>query len=48
VGDLRYSVGVGTTWLSPFGVLTFSLARPLNDQADDRVQVFQFNFGSAL
>jgi len=29
-GDLRYSVGVGATWLSPLGALSFSLAKPLN------------------
>ena len=45
-GELRYSAGVGLTWLSPLGALTFSFARPLNDRAEDRTQVFQFSLGS--
>lgn len=47
-GELRYSVGVGATWLSPLGALTFSLARPLNDKAGDDTQVFQFTIGANL
>lgn len=46
--ELRYSVGVGATWLSPLGALTFSLARPLNDKAGDDTQVFQFTIGANL
>ncbi|BAZ94452.1 outer membrane protein assembly factor BamA [Thiohalobacter sp. COW1] len=44
--ELRYSVGVGATWLSPLGALTFSLAQPLNDEPEDDVQVFQFTVGT--
>ena len=40
--ELRYSVGLGVTWLSGFGPLTFSLAKPLNAGEDDREEVFQF------
>jgi len=47
-GELRYSVGVGATWLSPLGALTFSLAKPLNDKDGDEVQVFQFTIGANL
>lgn len=46
--DLRYSVGVGATWLSPLGALTFSLAKPLNEKAGDQVQVFQFTIGASI
>lgn len=46
--ELRYSVGLGATWLSPLGALTVSLARPLNDESDDDVQVFQFTVGSSF
>ena len=44
--ELRYSVGVAATWLSPLGALTFSLGKPLNDQPGDNIQVFQFTIGS--
>ncbi len=46
--ELRYSFGVGATWLSPLGALTFSLARPLNEKAGDQVQVFQFTIGANI
>jgi outer membrane protein insertion porin family len=46
--DLRYSVGVGATWLSPLGALTFSLAKPLNEKDEDEPQVFQFTIGTNL
>ena len=46
--ELRYSVGVGATWLSPLGALTFSLAKPLNEKDGDEAQVFQFTIGANL
>lgn len=48
VGDFRYSVGVSGIWVSPFGVLSVSYAQPFNDAADDRVQRFQFTFGTSF
>ena len=47
-GDLRYSTGIGATWLSPLGALSFSLAKPLNDKAGDDTQIFQFTIGTNL
>jgi outer membrane protein insertion porin family len=47
-GDLRYSAGVGATWLSPFGALTVSLAQPLNEKDGDETQMFQFQFGQSF
>ncbi|MEC8158179.1 MAG: outer membrane protein assembly factor BamA [Pseudomonadota bacterium] len=44
-GELRYSVGIGVTWLSGFGPLTFALARPLNASETDRREAFQFTLG---
>lgn len=46
--DLRYSTGIGATWLSPLGALSFSLAKPLNDKAGDDTQIFQFTIGTNL
>ena len=43
--EMRYSVGVGLTWITGFGPLTFSLAKPLNDEAADQTEVFQFSLG---
>lgn len=43
--DMRYSAGIAVTWISPFGPLKVSLAKPLNDKPGDRLQFFQFQFG---
>jgi outer membrane protein insertion porin family len=43
--ELRYSVGIGVTWLSGFGPLTFSFAKPLNAGPLDRRESFQFTLG---
>ena len=45
-GELRYSVGVGATWLSGFGPITFSIAKPLNSVDLDETEVFQFSLGN--
>jgi len=47
-GDLRSSVGIGASWLSPIGALTFSMAQPLNDDENDETELFQFNLGSTF
>ena len=46
VGELRYSIGVGATWLSAMGPLTFSFAKPLNASEYDETEVFQFSLGN--
>jgi outer membrane protein insertion porin family len=45
-GELRYSVGLGATWLSGFGPITFSIAKPLNSNEADQTEVFQFSLGN--
>jgi outer membrane protein insertion porin family len=45
-GELRYSAGVGLTWITPLGPLTFSLAKALNAKGEDETQVFQFSLGT--
>ena len=47
-GELRYSVGFGVTWITGFGPITFSLAKPLNDERYDRTEVFQFSLGQGF
>jgi outer membrane protein insertion porin family len=43
--EIRYSVGVGVTWITGFGPMTFSLAKPLNTGPDDEEESFQFTLG---
>ncbi|WP_434777156.1 outer membrane protein assembly factor BamA [Neisseria sp. Ec49-e6-T10] len=46
--ELRYSVGLGLTWLSPMGPLKFSYAQPINKKDQDKVQRFQFQMGATF
>jgi len=48
VDAFRYSTGLGLFWSSPFGPLKISVAAPLNADATDRKQAFQFTFGGAF
>jgi outer membrane protein insertion porin family len=48
VGDMRYSVGLSGEWLSPFGALSISIARPLNSTSGDEEKLFQFSLGSGF
>ena len=42
------SAGVGALWLSPFGPLTISYAKPLNEGTNDEVSTLQFGMGGAF
>jgi outer membrane protein insertion porin family len=48
VSELRYSAGLSAIWLSPLGVLSFSLAKPLNSKEGDQIQMFQFTIGTTF
>ena len=47
-GPLRYSAGLSVEWRSPFGPLSFSLAKALNKQPTDTDQFFQFALSSSF
>ncbi|MDP0563347.1 MAG: outer membrane protein assembly factor BamA [Candidatus Endonucleobacter sp. (ex Gigantidas childressi)] len=44
--EIRYSAGIGVTWVTPLGPLTFSLAQALNNKDRDETQIFQFSLGA--
>lgn len=46
--ELRYSVGVGLTWITGFGPLTFSFAKALDPNETDRREFFQFSLGRSF
>ncbi|MBL4834341.1 MAG: outer membrane protein assembly factor BamA [Pseudomonas sp.] len=48
LANLRYSAGLGLSWLTALGPLGFSLAVPLNSQSEDDTQVFQFTLGQTF
>ena len=41
--NLRYSAGLGMSWLSGFGPLTFSISKPFNSEVFDEKESFQFD-----
>ncbi|MCW8194283.1 outer membrane protein assembly factor BamA [Proteobacteria bacterium 005FR1] len=45
---LSASAGVGLTWISGFGPLTFSISRPLQQQEFDEEEFFQFSLGTSF
>ncbi len=45
---LRYSSGVGLSWISPMGPLRFAYAVPLRKKPGDRIQRFQFQIGTSF
>jgi outer membrane protein insertion porin family len=48
VDQLRYSAGVGLSWISPVGPLKLSYAKPLNAKPGDRLERFQFQMGTGF
>ena len=46
--ELRYSAGIGASWLSPVGALTLSYAFPLKTYDDEDKEQFQFSFGQTF
>lgn len=48
VGEFRYSAGISVTYLSPFGPLTFYVAKPFSKNAEDRTKSFDFTIGAGF
>ena len=46
--DLRTSVGVGISWISPVGPLRLAFARPINKFDGDKIQTMQFQIGNSF
>jgi len=46
--ELRYSIGVGVTWITGFGPMSFSFSQPFNDGIYDRTEQFQFTIGTVF
>ena len=45
LSDLRYSVGMGVVWVSPFGPLKLVYAKPFNEGTNDKTESIQFQMG---
>lgn len=47
LGEIRYSAGISVTYLSPFGPLTFYVAKPFGKDGDD-TKTFDFTVGNGF
>ena len=48
IDELKYSIGVGVTWITGFGPMSFSFSQPFNDGIYDRTEEFQFTIGTVF
>jgi outer membrane protein insertion porin family len=48
LNQMRYSAGIGLSWISPVGPLKLSYAKPLNAKPGDRLERFQFQMGTGF
>jgi outer membrane protein insertion porin family len=46
--EMRASVGVGISWVSPIGPLRFAIAQPVRKFPGDRIQRMQFQVGTSF
>ena len=48
LSELRSSMGVGLSWISPMGPLKFSYGVPIKRRTDDKIQKLQFQIGTSF
>ena len=48
LGELRYSYGVGVTWITGFGPMSFAISKPTNAGPQERTEEFQFTVGNVF
>ena len=48
IEDLRYSYGVGVTWITGFGPLSLAISKPTNAGPQERTEEFQFTVGNVF
>ena len=48
LGELRSSVGIGVSWISPLGPLRLAFANPIKKKPTDRIQRLQFQIGTSF
>ena len=46
--ELRYSVGLGLTWITGFGPMSFAISQPMNADRFERTEEFQFTIGTVF
>ena len=46
--NFRYAAGLSGIWISPFGLVSVSISKPIGEKPGDQVQQFQFTFGNSF
>ena len=46
--ELRFSVGLGLTWITGFGPMSFAISKPYNEDRYERTEEFQFTIGTVF
>lgn len=46
--EIRYGTGLGLTWITPIGPLTFTYSIPLNAKEGDQTEGFEFSLGQVF
>ncbi len=46
--EVRYAAGIGVTWLTGLGPMTFAYSKGFNSQPDDNEEGFQFELGASF
>ena len=48
IDELRYSYGIGVTWITGFGPMSLAIAKPTNAGPRERTEEFQFTVGNVF
>ena len=48
IDELRYSIGVGLTWITGFGPMSFAISKQYNEDRYERTEEFQFTIGTVF
>lgn len=48
LGELRSATGIGVSWITPVGPLSFSFSQPIGYTSTDKTQSFQFSLGAGF
>ncbi|MES2978210.1 MAG: outer membrane protein assembly factor BamA [Pseudomonadota bacterium] len=48
LSDLKASIGIGVSWISPVGPLRLAIATPIKKSPSDRIQRMQFQIGTSF
>ncbi|MFT2111026.1 outer membrane protein assembly factor BamA [Marinomonas sp. 2405UD68-3] len=48
INEIRYSVGLNWTWITPIAPLSFNFAKSLNSKTGDSTDFFQFQLGTTF